>query len=145
MVLAFNARVTTKDVDAIFQPAALVREMARQVAETRGLTADWLNDGVKGFVSSRQEFTAGNLPQFPHLRVTMPVPEYMLAMKCMAARIGGTGDEASDVQDVVFLIRRLGLSSAPDVLELVGRYYPQERIPVKTQYLIEGLFEEGRI
>jgi len=39
--------------------------------------------------SSRHETTAGNLPQFPHLRLTMPVPEYLLAMKCMAARIGG--------------------------------------------------------
>ena len=27
----------------------------------------------------------------------MPVAEYLLAMKCMAARLGGTGDEPSDV------------------------------------------------
>jgi hypothetical protein len=95
--------------------------------------------------TSQQHFTAGNLPQFPNLRLTMPVPEYLLAMKCIAARIAGTGDEVSDVADVVFLIRRIGLASAAEVLKLVAQYYPREQIGVKTRYLIEGLFEEGQI
>ncbi len=145
MVLAFTARLTTKDVDALFQPTQIVRELARRIAAEQHLPADWLNDGVKAFVSTRHETTAGNLPQFPHLRLAMPVPEYLLAMKCMAARIGGTTDEPSDVADIVFLIRHLKLKAAKDVLELVGQYYPANRIPVKTQYLVEGLFDEGKI
>lgn len=89
MVLAFTARLTTKDVDALFQPAQTIRDLARGIADDLHLPADWLNDGVKGFLSARHETTAGNLPQFPHLRLTMPVPEYLLAMKCLAARLGG--------------------------------------------------------
>ena len=145
MVLAFTARLATKDVDALFQPAQTIRDLARRIANEQHLPEDWLNDGVKGFVSSRHETTSGNLPQFSHLRLTMPVPEYLLAMKCMAARIGGTTDEPSDVADITFLIRHLTLKSAKEVLDLVGQYYPASRIPVKTQYLVEGLFEEGRI
>ena len=145
MVLAFTARLTTKGVDALFQPAQTIRELARRIADEQHLPANWLNDGVKGFISSRHETTLGNLPQFPHLRLAMPVPEYLLAMKCMAARIGGTTDEPSDIADIAFLIRHLKLKSAKDVLDLVGQYYPANRIPVKTQYLVEGLFEEGRI
>jgi hypothetical protein len=145
MVLAFTARLSTKDVDALFQPTPLIRDLSRRIGEEQGLPADWLNDGVKGFVSDRHETTAGNLPQFPHLRLTMPVPEYLLAMKCMAARLGGTTGEASDLPDIVFLIRHLRLKSALDALEIVAHYYPENRIPVKTQYLVEGLFEEGRI
>ncbi|MBK5257460.1 MAG: hypothetical protein JJE39_15655 [Vicinamibacteria bacterium] len=145
MVLAFAARLSTKDVDALFQPTPLIRDLASRIGEEQGLPADWLNDGVKGFVSTRHETTAGTLPQFPHLRLTMPVPEYLLAMKCMAARLGGTTGESSDVSDIVFLIRHLQLKSAPAVLEIVAQYYPANRIPVKTQYLVEGLFEEGRI
>jgi hypothetical protein len=145
MVLAFTARLTTKDVDALFQPTQLIRELAKKIGEEQHLPTSWLNDGVKGFVSVRHETTAGNLPQFPHLRLAMPVPEYLLAMKCMAARIGGTTDEPSDVADIVFLIRHLKLKSAKEVLDLVGQYYPASRIPVKTQYLVEGLFEEGKI
>ncbi len=145
MVLAFAARPATRDVDAIFQPAQLIRELARRIAEEEGLHPDWLNDGVKGFVSTRHETTVGSLPQFPHLRLTMPVPEYLLAMKCMAARIGGTAGEQSDVSDILFLTRHIGIKSARDVLAIVARYYPASRIPVRTQYLIEGLFEEGKV
>ena len=145
MVLAFTARLTTKDVDALFQPTQAIREIARRIADDQHLPAGWLNDGVKGFVSNRHETTPGNLPQFPHLRLTMPVPEYLLAMKCMAARIGGTTQEPSDVADITFLIHHLKLKSAREVLDLVGQYYPANRIPVKTQYLVEGLFEEGKV
>ncbi len=145
MVLAFNARVSTKDVDGIFKPTELTRELVRRVGDERQLPPDWLNDGVKGFVSARHETTTGNLPQFPHLRLTMPVPEYLLAMKCIAARLGGTTGEGSDVPDIVFLVRHLGLRSALEVLDIVGQYYPSNRIPVKTQYLVEELFEAGTV
>lgn len=145
MVLAFTARLATKDVDAIFQPTQAIREIASEIAREHGMPGDWLNDGVKGFVSNRHETTTGNLPQFPHLRLTMPVPEYLLAMKCMASRIGGTENESSDVADIIFLIHHLGMKSAREVLDLVGEYYPPNRIPVKTQFLVEGLFEEGEL
>lgn len=145
MVLAYAARLSTKDVDALFQPPALIRDLACRIADTHGLPSAWLNDGVKGFLSARHETIAGNLPQFPFLRLTMPVPQYLLAMKCMASRLGGTNAEPSDVPDIIFLIRHLHLASAEQVLDLVGEYYPANRVPVKTQYLVEGLFEEGKI
>jgi len=75
----------------------------------------------------------------------MPVPEYLLAMKCIAARLGGTSGEPSDVPDILFLIRHLRLQTARDVLDLVAQYYPASRISVKTQHLIEGLFDEGKV
>ena len=121
MMLAFSARPATRDVDAIFQPSQLVRELAKGIAEEYGLSMDWLNDAVKGFVSTRHEVTAGNLPQFPHLRVTMPIPEYLLAMKCMASRIAATAGETSDLADIRFLVRHLGLNSPKAVLDLVAQ------------------------
>ena len=145
MVLAYSARVATKDVDAIFQPAQAVRDLACKISSEHNLPEHWLNDGVKGFISARHETTAGNLPQFDHLRLYMPVPEYLLAMKCLASRLGGSGDERSDVPDIIFLIRKLGLKSAREVLDLIVQFYPPNRISVKTQYLIEGLFEEAKI
>ena len=145
MVLAFTARISTKDVDAIFRPTQIIRDLARQIGERHHLPANWLNDGVKEYVSARHETHQGNLPRFPHLRLAMPVPEYLLAMKCMAARLGGTTGEQADVPDITFLIRHLKLTSAKDVLDLVGSYYPANRISVKTQYLVDGLFGEGKI
>ena len=145
MVLAFNARLATKDVDAIFQPASLIRELARQIAVSAGLPVNWLNDGVKGYGSARHEATSGSLPQFDHLRLTMPTAEYLLAMKCPASRIGAGEGEADDSADIIFLIRHLGLRSPDAVMDIVSAYYPPPRIPVKAQFLVESLFEEGRI
>jgi hypothetical protein len=145
MVLAFKARLATKDVDAVFEPASIVRELARQVAESAGLPANWLNDGVKGYLSARHEkITPGSLPQFDHLRVLMPTAEYLLAMKCLASRIGIGAGEADDTSDIAFLIRRLGLKNPGSVMDIVAAY-PPEQIPVKAQFLVETLFEEGRV
>ncbi|HTR43010.1 MAG TPA: DUF6036 family nucleotidyltransferase [Pseudomonadales bacterium] len=145
MVLAFAARPSTKDVDAIFQPVQTIREIARTVGEEKGFPENWLNDAAKGFVSARHETTAGNLPQFPNLRLTMPAPEYLLAMKCMASRIGAVETDADDIRDIIFLIRHLHLKNVNEVMELVAAYYPPNRIPIKSQYLVEGLFAEGKI
>jgi hypothetical protein len=145
MVLAFAARPSTKDVDAIFRPTQVVREAARIVGEASGFTPDWLNDAAKGFLSARHETISGNLPQFPHLRLLMPTTEYLLAMKCMAARIGSVDGEADDVSDITFLIRHLKLKNPREVMDIVAAYYPADRIPVKAQYLVEGLFAEGKI
>jgi predicted nucleotidyltransferase len=145
MVLAFAARASTKDVDAIFQPSQIIREVARKVGEANGFPENWLNDAAKGFVSARHETMQGALPQFANLRITMPVPEYLLAMKCMASRIGAVERESHDVGDIVFLIRHLKLKTAKDAIDIVAAYYPKDQIPVKAQYLIEGFFEEGRI
>jgi hypothetical protein len=145
MVLAFAARPSTKDVDAIFQPTQVVRAAAQVVGQANDFPAHWLNDAAKGFASARHETTHAGLPQFPNLRLTMPTPEYLLAMKCMAARIGAVEGEADDVSDIVFMIRRLKLKSAPEVMDIVAAYYPKDKVPVKAQYLVEGLFAEGMI
>jgi len=39
----------------------------------------------------------------------------------------------------------LKLKTPDDVMKIVAAYYPEDKIPVKAQYLIEGLFEEGKI
>ena len=141
MILAYSARVSTKDVDALFQPTLEVRNAAERVAESLRLPDSWLNDGVKGFVSARHEVTAGNLPQYSNLHLTMPVPEYLLAMKALSGRIAHGPNEPDDIRDIKFLVQHLGLTSPEAVLAIVQRYYPAERISVKTQYLVDAIFE----
>ena len=143
MVLAFRARPSTKDVDAIFQPAALVRELARTVAAELALPPDWLNDGAKAFISVRHETTDADLPQFEGLRLTAPTAEYMLAMKCMASRIAAGPGDPGDVADISFLASPLGLRSAAEALAIVARYYPENRIPPRAAYLLEDMFSRN--
>jgi len=70
----------------------------------------------------------------------MPTAEYLLAMQCMASRIGAGPGDPGDVADIAFLITRLGLRSAAEPLEIVSRYYPEDRIPQRAVYLLEDLF-----
>ena len=46
MMLAFQARTATKDVDAIFSPVDEIKSAARQVAAEMQLQDDWLNDAA---------------------------------------------------------------------------------------------------
>ena len=53
MVLGYQARQSTRDVDVVIlspREAHLVRKLAKQVAEERDWSADWLNDGAKGYL-----------------------------------------------------------------------------------------------
>jgi hypothetical protein len=135
MVLVFNARLSTRDVDAVFQPATMIRELAARVADEEDLPADWLNDGVKGFQSATPELTSEALPQFSHLRLLRPSAEYLLAMKCLAARATNLetgGDEA----DILHLVRHLGLKTEEEVIANLTRFFPPERILPKTQFMV---------
>lgn len=121
MVLAFDARKSTKDVDAIFEPTADVRHAATAVSGPLGLPPDWLNDAAKGFMSPSGDFTGVETIELPHLRVQAPTAEYMLAMKVLAAR-SGLGEVKGDRADIAFLIRLLGLRDSEYVMEVVARY-----------------------
>jgi len=136
MCLVFDARPSTRDVDALFRPTSELREAAARVALQADVPADWLNDGVKGFLSPRGDFD--RYLDLPNLAVFTAQPEYLLALKCAAMRIGaGFRDEA----DVRFLLRALNIERYEDAVEVVLRYFDEERIPHKTWYALEDLLE----
>lgn len=141
MILAFDARESTRDVDAIFVPKTGIYQLAEQIAEEMNLPISWLNDGVKGFVSSEGELTDEGMPQWENLRILRPTTRYLLAMKCMAARVADY-DTAGDKNDIIHLCKDLGIASATEVLDIVEGYYPASRITVKTQFFIEEIISE---
>lgn len=134
MCLAFAARPSTADVDAVFTPAATIRRLARRVAADAGADEGWLTDAVKGYLSERGAFSPWL--ELDHLRVYVPVPEYLLAMKCLAFRLG---PEFHDEDDVRYLVRYLNLERGEDALAIVERYYPAERIPAKTRFALQEM------
>jgi hypothetical protein len=136
MVLAFNARESTRDVDAVFEPSSKVRVAAERVAKLLKLPADWLNDAARGYMpADTQPRTI--LLDLPGLAVWTPPPQYLLAMKAIAARF-----DSHDAADLRTLIQHMRLKGVEEVLELVERYYPRNQIPPKTQFFLEELFEQ---
>jgi hypothetical protein len=134
MCLVFDARPATKDVDAIFEPTAEMRRAVARVAEARGLADDWLNDAVKGYVVPHAQRI---LFDFPNLKVFVPEPDYLLAMKALASRA-----EAPDRSDIELLIKLLGIKKPEEVFSILEKYYPRQQIKPATQYFIEELFDE---
>jgi hypothetical protein len=134
MCLAYAARPSTQDVDALFRPARQVREAAARVALQAGVQHDWLNDGVKGFLSEHGEFRA--FLELDHLRVMVAQPEYLLAMKCLSLRIGA---ESHDEDDIRYLLRHLDIASYEQAVAAITRFYPLERFPQKTLYALGEL------
>lgn len=133
MALAYAARRSTRDVDAIFEPKSAIYEAALAVAEEEGLPEDWLNDAVKGFAPGgdpdrRQVFST------PSLEVAVASPEYLLGMKLLASRVD------QDVEDIRTLYAMCGFTTAEEGIALMVRLYPTRPVPAKTKFLLEELF-----
>jgi hypothetical protein len=112
------------------------------------LDEGWLNDGVKGWLSAAEVDPAakvflGTYPseEQPGLRVFVPRPEYLFAMKCRAMRIGGIAGSA-DVEDIRRLAQAIGIKSAEQALDLVQEFYPRHIIEPKTQFGLEEIFSK---
>jgi len=132
MCLVFNARDSTRDVDAIFKPTQAIREAAARVGRRYGVPQDWLNDAAKGYFLNT--VPAVEVLNRSNLRVWAPGADYMLAMKCLSARF-----DTHDADDVRFLVRHLGLHTSEEVLNLIEAFYPRKQVPAKTQFFIEEL------
>ncbi|MGE0116940.1 MAG: hypothetical protein AB7S71_15390 [Dongiaceae bacterium] len=147
IVLLFVARPATRDVDAVVNgDTAFVREQTQRVAHERGWRQDWLNDSVKGFLSARHNdpdvmrlFRTYPSEREAGLRVFVARPEYLLAMKCLAMRVGSP--TSRDTDDIKTLIRHLGLSNADQVLDIVASYYPNRLIQPRTQFGVQEIVQ----
>jgi len=132
MCLVYNARPSTKDVDAIFEPVQKLREAIEEVAHANNLNEDWLNDSVKGFVVNHNQQIFFN---WANLKIYIPEPDYLLAMKTLASRV-----DTRDKEDIQFLINKMEITTAEEIFKILEKYYPKEQIKPATQFFIEELF-----
>ena len=137
LTLAYNARRSTRDIDAVFEPKTAVYEAAHRVADALDLPDDWLNDAVKGFTPGTDPDA---VPVFerPGLAVSAASARYLLAMKLRAARV------EQDTEDIQYLADLIGLRTADEVLDVARQRYREEDLPPRARYLVEELFGEGR-
>lgn len=132
MALAYSTRRVTKDIDAVFEPKAVIYETAVRVAENLGLPDDWLNDAVKGFLPGRDD-GAQPLPEVQGIEVTTASPRYLLAMKLMAMRFG------EDDEDIQILLHQAEIKDASEALDLLSTMYPHREPPLKTQLFLQEI------
>jgi len=87
MVLAYEARQSTRDVDVVIlspAEARLVRNLVKRIAAERDWPEDWLNDGAKGYLVGISKGPL--LFSAPGIEALSPSIEQLLAMKLCAWR-----------------------------------------------------------
>lgn len=132
MVLAYGVERSTRDIDAVFEPKAVVYEVAATVALELGLPVGWLNDAVKGFLAA-DDPSAAPVLDVPGLRALVASPRMLLALKVLAHRVG------EDEEDVRRLAGILGLTSAAEILALAEDVYG-DRLAPAARFFVEELF-----
>jgi Nucleotidyltransferase of unknown function (DUF6036) len=133
MILAYDTRPSTADIDAIWSPPGPVLEEAAVVASELGLPDWWLNEQASAYIQKDASWERLPVIDHPNIRVTAIAPDQLLAMKVLASR-------AVDAEDIAFLIDHLGLTSIDDVLAIVERTFPDEEVPPRAWSLLEDLF-----
>lgn len=134
MCIAFNARESTHDIDAVFNPKYNIYQAAKELAEEYSLPEDWLNDSVKGFISENNELNL--VTSLSNLAIYMASPQYMFAMKAVSCRT----EHIAEIQYIKFLIRYLGIATTEQALAVIAKYYPSNRVTNKTFYFLMELF-----
>lgn len=136
MVLEFDARPSTRDIDAVVlspHDAAAVRRFAATVAAERGWPNDWLNDAVKGFVVGPTAPTV--MFESVGVRVSRPAYGQLLAMKLCAWR------DDVDVADARRILQGIAGTRA-EVWSAVEPHLQPGRELV-ARYAFDDLWEEA--
>lgn len=130
LVLRFQARDSTRDVDAVSSDK-IMRDAAARVGKRLGLPEDWLNDGAKGYVHG---LALGDVVfESAALRVRMLAVPQLLAMKLSAWR------DDLDIADARLLLSKLP-GEKGEVWGLIEAYLVPGR-ELKARYAFDDLWE----
>jgi hypothetical protein len=150
LMLASNFRIASEDVDAVAATdQGLIDQLARQIAAERGWSSDWLNDGVRTYLSPNVDglgqhhvlFRTYPNEQTPGLRVFVPTAEYLLAMKLMAMRIDPAGG-GRDLGDILQLMQVVGIKEKKELQSFAEAFYPEARVSGRVRLGIETIWAE---
>ena len=135
MVLGFDARPSTRDVDAIAisgASAVVLRDLSAALAAELDLPEDWLNDGAKGYL---QNITQGPVVlQRGRLTVRIAATEQLLAMKLSAWR------DDLDIRDARLLLAKLAGSREKIWNDVAAHLLPGREL--KAQLAFADLWED---
>ena len=139
-------RRMTKDVDALIRPAEIGKALVGKIAAEEGLPDDWVDAGVRQFLSPKGQTYVSRLPELrrlPNLKVSFPTADYLIAMKIRSsvrARFGYEGD----LDDLRFLARKTRLDSMGKAQAILDRFFDDEVIPPRAAEALEEVFHENR-
>lgn len=136
MVLGYQARQATHDIDVVFLPPPepyVIRMWAKTVAEERGWPEDWLNNAASGYLIGVSNGPI--LLSTPGIEVRQPAVEQLLAMKLCAWR------DDVDIADATRLLYELNKSGDREsIWQCIAPYLLPGR-ELKAEYAFADLWE----
>lgn len=140
MMLAYDRKRITRDIDAVFHPSAKILPLVKRVAKEQGLPDDWINDEVRQFLATRE--SKRDLPiDVPGIQVTVSTAGYLLAMKALACRRALPGYKG-DEEDLRFLIRELKIGKIDEIQSWIDKYYPDDSPSASDRSFLAQLIKE---
>jgi hypothetical protein len=141
ILLQFEVEFRTTDVDAQVESGdhGALMQAAKEVAERRGWLRSWLSEAVTAYLGEPGGTTLhGSYPNDARvgLRVYVAKPDYILAMKLRAMRIG-TRDE----DDAALLARASKTTTFEAMIALLRLYFPKEPPDVRRAAVIRQFAE----
>ena len=140
MVMAFDSRNSTRDIDCRYSPKAIIDQIAVMVGERHDLPAEWLNSHAAMFISPVVD------DPFPipimakgTVRITAASAEIMLAMKIRASR------PRLDEEDIAFLCSKLGITKEEEAITIFENYYPEDPLPKYAKPLLRKALTSIRL
>lgn len=135
LVLASDVRNSSGDVDAVFlTDRGTVHTIAETVARRIGFPSNWINEAVRQMAPPRGNPPPNLLPfgDYPRdgatpvgLRVHLPAPAYILAMKILANRLDADIEKIeSDESDAIALMKITGIDTRQGLVALLRECYP---------------------
>jgi hypothetical protein len=129
----YNARNSTYDIDALFEPAEDIRKIISTIASEHDLNDDWLNDGVKGFLNKKM--TSSIYKEYSNLKVYSIDTDCLLALKITSARTN-----SKDMDDSIWLMKHLDIKSFEEVIDIVEKYIPEARRTATSYFFAKEAF-----
>lgn len=133
MGYVYDARPSTRDVDALLQPKDAVLEAAAEVADAESLPDDWLNDKFAMFWPQHGEPDFSHVVQHGAVTISYAGPRVMLAMKMLASVRG-----RRDTEDLVHLLEPAGVSNIQTAIDIFEDFYRDHDIPPQALTVIEA-------
>lgn len=135
MVLMYDARNSTKDIDALYMPKEEINEIVENFSDKYGISIDWLNDSAKVFFTPQMKTNI--YKKYSNLIVKCFDTESLLALKLTSAR-----NLTNDEKDALFLTKQLKIEDINEMYDIVEKYIPEVRRNPKTYYFIQEVFNK---
>ncbi|MBP7222048.1 MAG: ABC transporter substrate-binding protein [Sedimentibacter sp.] len=148
MMVCFDIRSATKDIDALFDTSPQLNNILSDIAEMYDLDSEWINQAIKEPLKHLKTEDLKVLYRFNNLKIFAPSAEQMLAMKILSSR----PEPYKDFEDAEFLIQYLKIDDLDNVIKIfdkyAGRKYLGDRQKIFLNYIGKDLnkrWEEFKI